>query len=45
MRKIEGVQRKTARFVMADYSKDRSVSDMLRKLEWPPLESGRVKET
>ena len=39
IRKLEGMQRKAARFVMADNKRESSVSTVLQKLEWPTLEA------
>ena len=40
---IEKVQRRSARFVLNDYRKASSVSEMLRTLNWEPLEVRRAK--
>ena len=39
--KLEGVQRKAARFVFNDFSRNSSVSSMLERLAWPSLEKRR----
>ena len=39
--KLESVQRRAARFCLGDYSYTSSVSNMLTKLEWPPLKTRR----
>ena len=39
--KLEKVQRSAARFVCSDYSNFSSVTSMLDKLEWPPLQDRR----
>jgi len=38
---IEKVQRRAARWVMSDYNRTSSVSNMLETLNWPTLESRR----
>ena len=38
---IEGIQRRAARFVMNDYSRKSSVTDMMRRLNWRPLAERR----
>ena len=40
--KLEGVQRRSARFVMNNHRKKESVTKMLNKLEWEPLEHRRA---
>ena len=40
--KIESVQRRSARFILNDYSRTSSVTNMLERLNLPPLESRRV---
>ena len=40
-KKLEGVQRKAARYVMGKHQRDESVSKILCKLEWEPLKSRR----
>ena len=40
-KKIEQVQRSSARFVMGDYSRTSSVTTMLKHLDWPTLEERR----
>ncbi len=42
IQKLEGVQRRAARFVCGDYSRHSSVTEMLNKLEWPSLEQRRA---
>ncbi|XP_072048265.1 uncharacterized protein [Amphiura filiformis] len=39
--KLESVQRRVARFVMRDYHRTSSVSNMLRQLNWPTLQQRR----
>ena len=39
---LEGVQRRSARFVMKNNKKKASVTEMLRNLEWEPLEHRRA---
>ena len=39
--KLESVQRRSARFCTADYSRFSSVTSMLEKLEWPQLKKRR----
>ncbi len=39
--KIENIQRRGARFVFSDYRRTSSVSTMLQKLDWRPLEQRR----
>ena len=39
--KLEGVQRKAARFVTANYSREASVTDMVKNLEWRSLQERR----
>ena len=39
--KIEGIQRRAARFVMNDYSRRSSVTEMMRQLKWTPLAERR----
>ena len=39
--RVEGVQRKAARFVTGDYGRESSVTTMLDELEWPPLQQRR----
>ena len=39
--KLETVQRRAARFIMRDYHKTRSVTNMLCQLNWPILEHRR----
>ena len=39
--KLEGVQRKAARFCTGDYSRQSSVTQMLRNLKWDTLETRR----
>ncbi|XP_072030575.1 uncharacterized protein [Amphiura filiformis] len=39
--KLESVQRRAARFVMRDYHRTSSVSNMLRQLNWPTLQQRR----
>ncbi|XP_072887731.1 uncharacterized protein [Hemitrygon akajei] len=39
---IEKIQRRAARFVLNDYSRKSSVTNMLRKLQWEPLENRRT---
>ena len=38
---IESIQRRAARFVMNDYSRKSSVTDMMRRLNWRPLAERR----
>ena len=38
IRALEKVQRRAARWVMKDYSRYSSVSAMLHRLNWPPLQ-------
>ena len=40
--KLEGVQRRSARFVCNKYSRKESVTSMLDDLEWPPLQQRRA---
>ena len=39
--RIEGIQRKAARFVKSDYSSYNSVTDMMTDLKWKPLQQRR----
>jgi hypothetical protein len=41
--KIDMIQRRAARFVMKDYSRESSVTGMLKTLEWDTLEDRRKK--
>ena len=38
---LEAVQRRAARFVLKDYGRESSVTNMLRELKWPPLSDRR----
>jgi len=40
---IEKIQKRAARWVLHDYSRHSSVTSMLQKLQWPSLESRRMK--
>ena len=40
--KLEGVQRRSARFVCNKYTRKESVTSMLDDLEWPPLQQRRA---
>lgn len=40
---LEKVQRRAARFVLRDYKRSSSVSEMLKQLDWEPLEVRRTK--
>ena len=42
IRKVEQVQRSAARFVVGDYQRTSSVSDMIYTLNWPSLQDRRV---
>ena len=39
--KIEAVQRKAARFVMADFRRESSVTEMIQQLQWESLQARR----
>ena len=41
IQKLESVQRKAARFVCRDYGRRSSVTDMIDRLEWEPLQTRR----
>ena len=41
--KLERVQRKAARFCLGNYERGSSVNQMLKELQWEPLETRRVK--
>ena len=41
IKKIEAIQRRSARFVRRDYDQHSSVSDMLKELNWPILQERR----
>ncbi|XP_072016887.1 uncharacterized protein [Amphiura filiformis] len=41
IKKVESVQRKAARFVCRDYGRRSSVTDMIERLEWEPLQTRR----
>ena len=42
IRKVEQVQRSAARFVVGDYQRSSSVSDMIKSLNWPSLQERRL---
>jgi len=42
---LERVQRNAARFVLGDYNRDSSVTEMLKRLEWDTLEKRRMMAT
>jgi hypothetical protein len=42
--KIEAVQRRSARFVLNNYSRHSSVTSMLEELKWPTLEERRARQ-
>ena len=43
IKKLEGVQRRSARFVMGDYRQTSSVTSMLNHLQWESLEERRLR--
>ena len=43
IKKIETIKRRTARFVMKDFSRESSFTDMLNTLEWDTLEERKKK--